>query len=68
MSVKEDSELMHDCDHTGFHSGAGRYDTATETLRYVVVCDACGNELREVLVQPYAPSFDPRGNDGFLTI
>ena len=59
---------MHECDHAGFHSGAGRYDAATETLRYVVVCEACEAELREVLVQPYAPSYEPRGNDGFLTL
>jgi hypothetical protein len=56
---------METCDHTGFHSGETRYDSATGTLRCVVVCDACRRELREILVQPYAPSFDPRGNDAY---
>jgi hypothetical protein len=57
---------MDECDHTGFHSGEGRYDAGTGTLRYIVVCDACGAELREILVQPYTPSFEPRGNDAYL--
>jgi hypothetical protein len=54
---------MDACEHSGFHSGMARYDAATGTLRYVVVCDACRRELRELLAEPYAPSFDPRGND-----
>ncbi len=54
------------CDHQGFHSGEGRYDAGARILRYVVVCDACRNEVREVSAEPYAPNFDPRGNDSFL--
>jgi hypothetical protein len=54
------------CDHQGFHSGEGRYDANARTLRYVVVCDACRVELREVSIESYAPSFDPHGNDEFL--
>jgi hypothetical protein len=54
------------CDHHGFHSGEGRYDAAARMLRYVVVCDACRGEVREVSVEAYAPDFDPRGNDGYL--
>lgn len=54
------------CDHKGFHSGEGRYDERARTLRYVVVCDACRTEVREVSVESYAPEFDPRGNDEYL--
>jgi hypothetical protein len=54
---------MKSCTHDGFHSGEGRYETATQTLRYVIVCDACRAELREVLVQKYAPQYDAHGND-----
>jgi hypothetical protein len=54
------------CDHQGFHSGEGRYDSSSRTLRYVVVCDACRAELREVSVENYSPAFDPRGNDAYL--
>ena len=54
------------CDHQGFHSGEGRYDAKSHTLRYVVVCDACRAELREVSAETYAPQFDPHGNDAFL--
>jgi hypothetical protein len=58
---------MHGCDHDGFHSGQGRYSAETQTLRYVVICDGCGSELREVGAERYAPSFDPRGNDAQLS-
>jgi hypothetical protein len=62
-----ETETMDACEHTGFHSAEARYEAATGTLRYIVVCDACRRELRELLVQPYAPSFDPRGNDAYLS-
>lgn len=54
------------CIHDGFQSGQGRYDQATQQLRYVIVCDSCDAELREVLVQQYVPGFDPHGNDSYL--
>lgn len=54
------------CDHDGFHSGQGRYDEQSKTLRYVVVCDACHAIVREVAALAYAPEYDPRGNDGYL--
>ena len=57
---------MHGCKHDGFHSGEGRYSAETQTLRYIVTCDACGTELREVTVEQYAPTYDPRGNDAYL--
>jgi hypothetical protein len=55
------------CDHQGFHSGEGRYDQTSRTLRYVVVCDTCQAELREVSIERYVPRFDPRGNDEYLS-
>ena len=54
------------CKHDGLQSGQGRYDRTTQQLRYVIVCDTCDAPLREVLVQPYVPEFDPHGNDAYL--
>jgi hypothetical protein len=55
------------CDHRGFHSGEGRYDAASHVLRYVVVCEACRAEVREVSIESYAPTYDPGGNDAYLS-
>lgn len=49
---------MHPCDHTGSHSGEGRYSRMTSQLRYVIVCDACQAELRELAAVDYRP--EPR--------
>ena len=57
---------MTDCSHEGFHTGQGRYEQQTGQLRYVVVCDQCEAELREVHRESYVPQFDPRGNDAYL--
>jgi len=57
---------MEGCEHEGFHTAQGRYNSETLVLRYVVVCDTCHKEMREVLVQRYTPAFDPRGNDVFV--
>jgi hypothetical protein len=57
---------MPPCKHDGFHSGEGRYCSETRRLRYVLVCDACRQELQEVHVESYQPAFDPKGNDPFL--
>jgi hypothetical protein len=62
----KDGAIAQMCDHHGFHSGEGRYDATSRTLRYIVVCDACRAELREVSVENYSPRFDPRGNDAYL--
>ena len=32
-------------------------------LRYVVVCDACRAELRELETHEYRPQFNPGGTD-----
>ena len=53
---------MDSCDHIGFHSGRGRYDPVTEQLRYVIVCDACESEMRELESIAYRPHFEgPEG-------
>jgi hypothetical protein len=57
---------MEDCTHEGFHSGQGRYIRETGSLHYVMVCDACRSEIREVEVLEYRPAYDPHGNDAYL--
>jgi hypothetical protein len=52
---------MEPCEHVGFHTGQGRYDQTAERLRYVIVCDACEAEVRELDSQAYRPQFTPRG-------
>jgi hypothetical protein len=52
---------MEPCEHVGFHTAQGRYDKASERLRYVIVCDACHEEIRELEVQDYRPNFTPQG-------
>ena len=51
------------CDHSGFHSGVGKLSRDFHAIRFVLVCDACGQETREVHTQEYAPSHDPSGNE-----
>lgn len=52
------------CDHTGFHSGLGKLSHDFESIRFVIVCDGCGEEIREVHVENYAPDYDPSGRRG----
>jgi hypothetical protein len=51
------------CNHGGFHSGVGKLSRDFRSIRFVLICDVCGEETREVHVQEYAPSHDPSGND-----
>ena len=55
--------MIGNCDHDGFHSGVGRLSRDFQSIRFVLVCDACGEETREVHVQEYAPSPDPSGTE-----
>jgi hypothetical protein len=48
---------MTSCDHSGLHSGIGRYSRQFNAIRFVVVCDRCGEECREVQVHAYEPRF-----------
>jgi hypothetical protein len=58
---------MGNCKHDGFHTGQGRYSPDSGQIRYVMICDECQQELAEVHRLEYRPSFDPHGNDSFLT-
>jgi hypothetical protein len=55
-------QMTGDCDHSGFHSGMGKLAQDLQSIRFVVVCDFCGEEMREVHVESYAPDYDPSGN------
>jgi hypothetical protein len=48
-----------DCDHSGFHSGIGKLSQDFASIRFVLVCDECGEETREVHVEGYVPEYDP---------
>jgi hypothetical protein len=49
------------CEHGGFHSGVGKLSLDFQSIRFVLVCDDCGTETREVHVEHYAPDYDPSG-------
>lgn len=53
--------MTRDCDHTGFHSGLGRLSQDFGAIRFVLVCDDCGEETREVHMEQYSPDYDPMG-------
>jgi hypothetical protein len=53
---------MASCDHSGFHSGVGKLSRDFRAIRFVLVCDDCGEETHEVHVEPYAADYDPSGN------
>lgn len=50
-----------ECDHSGFYSGVGKLSLDFASIRFVLVCDECGEEIREVHVEHYAPAYDPSG-------
>jgi hypothetical protein len=54
--------VVHECDHSGFHSGVGKLSRDFAAIRFVLICDDCGQETREVHVEQYAPEYDPSGN------
>ena len=56
--------MIRNCDHSGFHSGVGKLTHDFRSIRFVLVCDVCGEEIREVTVQEYVPSHGPSGNAG----
>jgi hypothetical protein len=49
------------CDHSGFHSGVGKLSHDFQSIRFVLVCDDCGTETREVHVEHYTPEYDRSG-------
>lgn len=54
--------MAHNCEHTGFHSAEGKLSREFGSIRFVLTCDDCGEEMREVHVEAYSPDFDPSGN------
>jgi hypothetical protein len=46
---------MQGCGHSGYYSGVGLYSRDARMLRYVLICDECGEEMKEILAQEYAP-------------
>jgi hypothetical protein len=43
------------CRHDGFHSGVGLYLHDAQLLRYVLICDDCGTEIKEISAVEYVP-------------
>jgi hypothetical protein len=43
------------CAHSGYYSGIGLYVREYQTLRYVLVCDDCGEEMKEIAAVAYVP-------------
>jgi hypothetical protein len=43
------------CPHAGYYSGVGIYMKHSRMLRYVLVCDDCGEEMKEISALEYAP-------------
>jgi hypothetical protein len=46
---------MSDCHHSGFYSGIGMYSKDSQSLRYVLICDDCGDEMKELSTLEYSP-------------
>ena len=44
------------CRHDGYYSGVGVYVHDLQTLRYLLVCDDCGEEMKEISSLEYVPS------------
>ena len=43
------------CEHSGYYSGVGFYSRESRMLRYVLVCDDCGEEIKEISALEYSP-------------
>jgi hypothetical protein len=50
-----ESQRKDRCPHSGYYSGVGLYSKDARMLRYVLICDRCGEEMKEILAQEYAP-------------
>jgi hypothetical protein len=51
----EKSQTQGCCAHSGYYSGVGVYSQDSRMLRYVLVCDECGEEMKEISELEYAP-------------
>ena len=43
------------CRHSGYYSGVGLYSKDACQMRYVLVCDDCGEEMKEISTLEYSP-------------
>ena len=43
------------CSHSGYYSGLGVYAKESRVLRYVLICDDCGEEMKEISALDYVP-------------
>jgi hypothetical protein len=43
------------CQHSGFYSGVGLYSRDSQEIRYVLICDECGEEVKEIAAESYSP-------------
>jgi hypothetical protein len=55
-SFKKNDGAGDGCQHSGYYSGMGLYSKSSRTLRYVLVCDDCGAEMKELSALEYAPT------------
>jgi hypothetical protein len=54
------------CTHDEFHAISSFYDRQSGVLAFVLMCERCGAQLRELRREPYSPHYDPNGNDRYL--
>ena len=43
------------CRHSGYYSGVGMYSRDSRVMHYVLVCDDCGEEMKEISTLEYTP-------------
>jgi hypothetical protein len=43
------------CQHSGFYSGLSLYSQDAHEIRYVLICDECGEEIKQIASEPYSP-------------
>jgi hypothetical protein len=55
------------CAHDGFHAIRTTYDRRSGVLVYFWACECCGARLGDARRERYRPSYDPYGNERFLT-
>ena len=55
------------CAHDGFHAIGTSYDRRTGVLVYFWACERCGARLGDARRERYRPSYDPFGNERFVT-
>jgi hypothetical protein len=55
------------CAHDGFHAIGTNYDRRNGVLVYFWACERCGTRLGDAGSERYRPSYDPQGNERFVT-